>query len=104
MAYGSTKPLVDKILDGRLNIILREARDRGESFDKISHRFADEYDLSISRELIRKWVAELPSVHGAGDGAEQPQHHDEADHVAPREVDGAVALAHAGHRSATAGA
>lgn len=72
----STFPLVDRILDGHLEQFLTEHRARGLSYEAIARELYKQFDIDVSAKAVRRWLL--------------------------REVDGAVALAHAGHRSASA--
>lgn len=50
-------PFVDRLVEGGLTEYLRKARGKGESFHRISSRLAEEHDVPVSVETIRRWCA-----------------------------------------------
>lgn len=58
-AGGLTYELTDKLLDGKLDELLREWRsaDPPLTFDAIARKLASDYGIELSRETIRRWVA-----------------------------------------------
>lgn len=58
MAPGPMRPLVDRILGGRLDDILLEWRSQGLSFEACARRFATEHDIEVTTETVRKWFSE----------------------------------------------
>lgn len=52
-------PLVDRILEGRLAETLRVYRAEGLSYEQISRRLADEHQIEIVTETVRKWCIEV---------------------------------------------
>ena len=52
------KPLVDRILDGNLDALLKDWRDEGLSFDAISRRLLVEHSIDVGADTVRKWLAE----------------------------------------------
>lgn len=65
MGPQSKLDLVNLALNGKLEDILRAARDRGESYDEISRSLIDD-GVVLNRETIRRWCRDLgivPSSH-----------------------------------------
>lgn len=50
--------LVNLALGGRLDEILRSARERGESYDTIARSFDENEGIQVSYETIRRWCGE----------------------------------------------
>lgn len=59
MPPTSSLPLVDKIFDGKFAEWLTEARAQGASYESIARRLADEHDVHVTGETLRRWCAEL---------------------------------------------
>lgn len=62
MSSVPIRPLVDRVLAGRLDDFLREARDNGQSAAATSRRLFAEHGIEVSAETVRKWFAELESA------------------------------------------
>lgn len=54
-----TYPLVDRIVDGRLESLLREWRADGLSHEAIARRLAVDFDVDVTGETVRVWWTEL---------------------------------------------
>lgn len=52
-------PLIDRLLDGKLADYLTEHRTAGLSFDAIGRRLANEHDVNVTGETVRRWCVEL---------------------------------------------
>lgn len=52
-------PLIDRLLDGKLADYLSDRRAEGLSFDAIGRRLANEHDVSVTGETVRRWCVEL---------------------------------------------
>lgn len=55
MPRPSSQPLVDRILEGRLEQELTDRRTAGESYDAIARWFAATHDLEVTSETVRQW-------------------------------------------------
>lgn len=55
----STRPLVDRLLDGKLEEKFREMRAAGDSHGTIATRLANEHDIDIADETVRRWCNDL---------------------------------------------
>lgn len=62
MPPSSTFPLADRIMGGTLAEYLRDARDRGDSFEAITFALRNDHDLTVSTATIRRWFDALPPV------------------------------------------
>lgn len=51
------RPLIDRLLDGKLDAILGEWKADGLSFAEMSYRLRSEHDITVSGETIRQWFA-----------------------------------------------
>lgn len=49
------RELADRLLDGELATILAEKRANGVTFDDIARWLADEHNIGVSRETVRRW-------------------------------------------------
>ena len=56
MARTSSQPLVDRLLQGRLEQELKDRRAAGDSYAAIARWFAAEHDLEITPETVRQWT------------------------------------------------
>ena len=54
-------PLVDRILDGKLDKELRQRRKRGDSYQAISRWLHTDHDITVTTETVRKWCIEQAS-------------------------------------------
>jgi len=59
MGRTSGLPLVDRILDGKLEQILREKRAAGESYETIGRWLATEHDITATKDTVRRWCLGL---------------------------------------------
>lgn len=48
-------PLVDRLIPGGLEQYLREARERGESFQTIATRLQSEHDIPTTHQTVSAW-------------------------------------------------
>lgn len=55
MPRKSLRPLVDRLLDGRLRELLAERIDDGQSFEQIARWLDNEHDVDVTGETIRRW-------------------------------------------------
>lgn len=53
----STARLIDRIIPGGLHPFLTEARQQGETCARIADRLAEEHEIEVSAETVRRWVA-----------------------------------------------
>lgn len=49
------KPLVDRILDGKLEEVLIAYRAEGLSHEQIARKFRDDHGIEVVAETVRKW-------------------------------------------------
>lgn len=59
MPPTSSLPLVDRLFGGRFGEWLEAARAGGDSFEVIARRLADEHDITVTGETVRRWCSEL---------------------------------------------
>lgn len=59
MARTSSLPLVDKIFGGEFAEWLRTARSEGKSFEAIARTLAEEHEVNVTGETVRRWCSEL---------------------------------------------
>lgn len=59
------KPLVDRILGGKLDQTLAAWRTEGLSYEAIARRLASEHDISVTAETIRAWFRVEPTPQDA---------------------------------------
>ena len=52
------RPLVDRILSGRLTEVLTAARREGLSYERIARRLGSDHNIDITGEQVRKWCIE----------------------------------------------
>jgi len=52
------RPLVDRILEGKLTDRLTQWRDEGLSYDAIARRLDADHDIGVTAETVRKWCIE----------------------------------------------
>lgn len=56
------RPLVDRILDGKLNHLLLAWDGEGLSPNAMSRRLLVEHDLDVGEDTIRKWVTDAKAT------------------------------------------
>jgi intein-encoded DNA endonuclease-like protein len=61
----STFPIYDRILGGRLELLLRRWREDGLSFYAIADRLADDYDIHVSHKTVGRWIADIDDTQPA---------------------------------------
>lgn len=59
MPPSPIRPLVDRILEGRLAEVLADWRETGVSYAGIAARMYAEHGIEVGAETIRKWCDEL---------------------------------------------
>ena len=59
MARTASYPLIDRLLDGRLEDALRERRTGGQSFADIARWLLTEHQLTLSTDTVRRWCIDL---------------------------------------------
>lgn len=52
-------PLVDRLLDGKLEELLTEMRADEQSYDTIARRLHAEHDIDVTGETVRRWCIDL---------------------------------------------
>lgn len=62
---STTHPLVDRILDGRLDELLLTWRAENQSLQDITFRLRSEHDVKVSVATVHRWVSDLESEDGA---------------------------------------
>lgn len=58
MATGTTFPLVDKIMEGRLDEQLRRWRSESLSYEQIARRLLTDFEVDINSTTVRRWCIE----------------------------------------------
>jgi len=59
VARTASYPLIDRLLGGTLEAVLRERRETGQSFAEIGRWLLTEHDLAVSIDTIRRWCSDL---------------------------------------------
>jgi len=62
MSRQSQRPLVDRILGGRLDEMLQQALDGVVSFHRLSIDLFTQHELEISPETLRRWAREMATA------------------------------------------
>lgn len=55
VARRSIRPLVDRILHGRLHALISERLAAGDSFEQVARWLAAEHDIEVTGETVRRW-------------------------------------------------
>jgi len=58
-------PLVDRILDGKLDAELLARRDAGDSYLTIGRWLDGEHDIQVTTETVRKWCQDAERKRAA---------------------------------------
>lgn len=56
MARRSTFPIYDRVLDGRLEGLLRAWRTDGLSYVEIAWKLRSEHGIEVAPETVRRWI------------------------------------------------
>lgn len=59
MGRTATFPLYDRMLGGRLAVLLQRWRDEGLSHASIADRLAQDYDIHVTGKTVGRWVADI---------------------------------------------
>lgn len=59
MARQATFPLYDRILDGKLNDLLRSLTANGAKAAEVRDILRDEHEVTVSVETVRRWIQAL---------------------------------------------
>lgn len=59
MGTGTSYPLVDRILDGKLEALLRDWREAGLSHERIVLKLHTEHDITVTAVMVRRWCNAL---------------------------------------------
>lgn len=59
MATGTTFPLVDRIMEGRLDEQLRQWRSENLSYEQIARRLLTDHEVDINSTTVRRWCIDL---------------------------------------------
>lgn len=59
MPAANTFPIYDRMLNGRLAVLLRRYRTEGLSYEMVARRLADDHDVHVTGQTVRRWLADL---------------------------------------------
>lgn len=65
MPAARTFPLYDRVLGGRLELILRRYRNQGLSYEAIARALAVDHDINVVGATVRRWLNELDRTGAA---------------------------------------
>lgn len=65
MPRTSTFPIYDRMLGGRLALLLRRYRDQGLSYESIARALHVDHAITVTGKTVNRWFSDLDSDQGA---------------------------------------